>query len=132
MLTRTSKAMSRKIRGLRRARAPRIAKQRKIGQHTGMRQGCTAMHQAEAAEAGTTSARPCVGARSTVRMCTGTHASRHGRALGRLRDFAIFLGLYNRFSFTFGETSETSFGSSLGRNLGFSIVSINSIRERLD
>jgi len=73
--------------------------------------------QAEAAEVGTTSARlavlgrtttstpharSCVGARATVRLYTGTHTSRHGRASGLLRVFAIFSSFYIRFFFTLG------------------------------
>ena len=133
----TSRVISRKIRGSRKSRASKIAKQRKTGQHTGVQQGCTAVHprqqpkksaqpvhgqpclDARPCIGGT---RPCVGARSPVRLCTG------GRASGRLRKFAFFSVFIFQYCFIFGWLLGF-FWSTLGRKLGFSIALINSIRE---
>ena len=67
--------------------------------------------EAKQAQRANTDARPC-----RIRYC------------GVLR----FFGLYILLSFIFWETSKPSFGSTLWRNLGFSVVSINPIRRRLD
>ena len=64
--------ISRKITGLRKRRAPEIAKQRKTGERTGVPHGCTA---AEAAEAVRTSAR------LAVRQAHSCALVPHGRVL---------------------------------------------------
>ena len=71
--------------------------------------------------------RPCVGARSIVRRSTG------GCASGRLRDSAIFLGLFIRFSFTFGGSLDFFQSRFEGRiSVYLRQASINPFRGRLD
>ena len=126
MEKRTSKAISRTIRGLRKPRTSRIAKHRKTAQGTGVRQGCTVMHprQDKRSRRIRTHDHPCT-RRKALRLYTG------GRAASGPAWFCVFRSLYFVF-LHFLRDLKFSFSSTLGRNLGFSIVSINPTRERLD
>ena len=98
----TSRAISRKIRGSRKPRASRIAKQRKTTQDTGVRRGGMAMHLRQNKHGrALVHGQPCVGANFRLFIC---------------------------FSLGFPGDFEPSFGNTLGRNLGFSIASINPLR----
>jgi len=118
----TSKAISRKIRGSRKPRISRIAKQRKTARDTGVRQGCMVVRprQNKHSQRIRTHGQPCASARAAVRWCTAVpRPVPHGFA---------FFGLYIMFSFIFWRDLKPSFSSTLGRKLGFSISSINSTR----
>ena len=121
----TSQAISRKIRGSRKPRAPRIAKQRKTEEPTGVPQGCTAVHPGQkhaqprnwrtGSRAWThgralVHGHPCI-PRTTVRGCTATRAPvhgrpccLHGRAVSGPRAVSRFFGLLFQFCVTFLET----------------------------
>ena len=77
MEKRTSRVNSRKIRGSRTSRALNIAERSKTGPHTGVRQGCTAVHPGQKVPktAQLPHGRPCLDARPAVRPT-------HGRAWG--------------------------------------------------
>ena len=119
MEKRTSRVSSRKIRGSRKPRASRIAKQWQIGERTGVPQGCTAVHpgQNHAQQPKLAHGPPCVDARSDVRQthgralvhgqpcvvrgCTATRAALHGRAVSGPPAVSRFFGLLFQFCFIF-------------------------------
>ena len=84
MEKRISNVRSRKIRGSRTSRASRIAERSKTGPHTGVRQGCTAVHPGQKVPrtAQGPHGRPCLDARPAVRLT-------HGRAWGHARPCVV-------------------------------------------
>ena len=102
--TKISRAISRKIRVSRKPRAPKIAKQQKTGHHTGVQQGCTAVHP------GQKPGQP-------RKLAHGQPCLAHGpcvRPVYRVSRFLAFLiGVFLHFWRTFPDLFRTDFREKL-------------------